>query len=93
MQRDYNGYKYHTFVKKKKVKTSFSLIRILKSKKKKLALTLFYCLSQETSLDDSCKRIYKKQSRFYNFFTWQNSKMFSITSKYFSIFNNKPPAS
>ena len=26
-------------------------------------------------------------------FTWENSKMFSITSKYFSIFNNKPPAS
>ena len=26
-------------------------------------------------------------------FTWENSKMFNITSKYFSIFNNKPPAS
>ena len=26
----------------------FSLIRVLKSKKKKLALTLFYCLGQET---------------------------------------------
>ena len=26
-------------------------------------------------------------------FTWENSKMFNITLKYFSIFNNKPPAS
>ena len=26
-------------------------------------------------------------------FTWENSKVFNITSKYFSIFNNKPPAS
>ena len=25
--------------------------------------------------------------------TWENSKMFNITSKYFSFFNNKPPAS
>ena len=25
-------------------------------------------------------------------FTWENSKMFHITSKYFKIFNNKPPA-
>ena len=25
--------------------------------------------------------------------TLENSKMFNITSKYFSIFNNKPPAS
>ena len=31
--KDYNGY--------------FPLIKIIKSKKKKLALTLFYCLSQE----------------------------------------------
>ena len=26
-------------------------------------------------------------------FTWENSKMFNLTLKYFSIFNNKPPAS
>ena len=26
-------------------------------------------------------------------FTWENSKMFNIAPKYFSIFNNKPPAS
>ena len=27
------------------------------------------------------------------FFTWKNSEMFNITSKYLSIFNNTPPAS
>ena len=43
MQRDYNGYNYHTFY----TKINFSLIRVLKSKKKKLALTLFQCLGQE----------------------------------------------
>ena len=32
--RDYNGY--------------YPLIKVIKSKKKKLALTLFYCLGQET---------------------------------------------
>ena len=32
--RDYNGY--------------FPLIKVIKSKKKKLALTSFYCLGQET---------------------------------------------
>ena len=26
-------------------------------------------------------------------FTWENSKMFNKTAKYFSIFNNKPPVS
>ena len=26
-------------------------------------------------------------------FTWENSKMFNLTLKYFSIFNNKPPGS
>ena len=44
MQRDYNRYNYATFL----AKNYFSLIRVLKSKKKKLALTLIYCLSQET---------------------------------------------
>ena len=32
------------------------------------------------------------QSRLYNFLQWENSKIFNITSKYYSIFNNKPPA-
>ena len=34
-------------------KVYFSLIRVLKSKKKKLALTFLYCLGKETQLDDS----------------------------------------
>ena len=49
MQRDHNGYNYHTF----KVKMYFSLIRVLKSKEKKLAITSFFFLGQETWLDDS----------------------------------------
>ena len=32
-----------------------------------------------------------QDSTFYR--TCENSKMFNITSKYFSFFNNKPPAS
>ena len=42
--------------------------KFLKSKKKKMALTLFYCLGQETWLGDSGTLIYINQSRFYNFF-------------------------
>ena len=37
--RDYNGY--------------FPLIKVIKSKKKKLPLTSFYCPGQQTWLDDS----------------------------------------
>ena len=37
--------------------------------------------------------IFINQSRFYDFFHVGNSKMFNITSKYFSIFNNEPLAS
>ena len=44
MQIDYNAYNYDTFL----VKIYFSLIRVLKSKKKRLALTSFYCIGQET---------------------------------------------
>ena len=44
MQRDYNSFNYDTFL----VKIYFSLIRVLKSKKKKVALTFLYCLGQET---------------------------------------------
>ena len=46
----------------------FSLIGVLKSKKKKQALIFLYCLGQETWLDDSWKPIYINQSRFYNLF-------------------------
>ena len=63
MQRDYNGCNYGTFW----AKIYFSVIRVLKSKKKKLAVTLFYCFVLETWLDDSRKLIYINQLRFYNF--------------------------
>ena len=58
-------------------------LRILKSKKKKLALTFFYCLGQDTWLDDLWKFIYLNQSRSYNFFDVKNPKISNITSKYF----------
>ena len=71
----------------------FPLIKIIKSKKKKLAIISFYWLGQETWLDDSWKLIYINQSRFYNLFyvgkfknAWHNFKIF------FSIFKNKPSA-
>ena len=41
-------------------------------------------------MDDSWELIYQDSTIF---FKWENSKMFIITSKYFNIFNNKPPAS
>ena len=44
MQGDCNGYNYDNFY----TKIYFSLIRVLKSKKKKLAPTLFYCFGQKT---------------------------------------------
>ena len=66
MQKDYDGYNYDFFY----AKIYFSPIRVLKSKKKKLALTylLLCCLGQETRLDDSWKLIQINQSRFYNLF-------------------------
>ena len=63
-------------------------MKSLKSKKKKLALTLFYYLSQEMWLSNSRKLIYTDQSRFYNFSHPENSKMFNMTSKYFSFLSN-----
>ena len=62
-------------------------------KTKKLALTSFYCLDQETLLDDSWKLFCKTNQDPTISCTWENSKILNITSKYFSIFNNKPPAS
>ena len=44
----HNGYNYYTF----SVKYIF-LITVLKGKKKNQTLTSFYCLGQETRLDDS----------------------------------------
>ena len=44
-------------------------------------------------MDDSWKHIYINRSWLYNFSHVANSKMFNITSKYFTILNNKPTAS
>ena len=68
-------------------------IKSLKSKKKNLALTLFFYVSREIWLGNSKKLICTDQSRFYIFsHTHENSKMFNVTSKYFCFFINKPPA-
>ena len=66
-------------------------VKSLKSKKKKLALTLFYYVSREIWLGNSKKLICIDQSRFYIFSHPENPKLFNITLKYFSFFNNKPP--
>ena len=71
-------------------KIYFSFVSVFKSKKKKLALTFLYCLGHETRLDDSRKSIDINQSIS---LTWENSKIFNINSKYFSVFNKKPPVS
>ena len=59
MQTDYNGYRYHTFL----AKAYFPLMKVLKTKKKKLVLILFYCPYQETCLSDLLKPICINQSR------------------------------
>ena len=64
MQRDQYSYNYHTF----KTKMYLSLIRVLKSRKKKLTITSLFFLGQETWLDDSWKFIHINQSKFYNYF-------------------------
>ena len=74
-------------------KNLYFFIKSLKSRKKKLALTSFYYFSQETRLDNS-KSLFALTSQDSTFsHTCENSKMFTITSKYFIFFNNKPPAS
>ena len=65
-------------------------LKVLKARKKKLALTSFYYVSWEIWLGNSKKLICIDQSRFSH--THENSKIFNITSKYFSFFNNTPPA-
>ena len=68
-------------------------IKSYKSKKEKLALTSFYYVSRDIWLGNSKKLICIDQSKFYIFSHPKNSKVFNITSKYSSFFNNKPPAS
>ena len=65
-----NGYNYNTFQA-----NFFSLIRVLKSKKKKLALILFYCLGQKTWLDDSWKHFNNKPIKTLGFLSrWKIQK-------------------
>ena len=69
------------------------VIRSLKSKKKKLALTSFYCVSREIWLGNSEKLICIDQLKFYIFSHPREFQLQNIlTWKYFSFFNNKPPA-
>ena len=63
--REIISYDYTNF----EAKLDFSLIRVLKSKKRKLELTLFYCFGHENSF-------YIIQSRFYNFFHYEKFKNF-----------------
>ena len=72
-------------------KKLYFFIKNLKSKKRKLALTSFYYVGWEIWLSNSKKLICIDQSRFYH--TGENSKIFNITSKYFTFFNNKLDAS
>ena len=76
MKRYYNGCNYNDFSAKTCSK------RVLKSMKKKLAQSLFYC-----------QFLVKKNDWVIHENLWETSKMFNITLKYFSNFNNKPPAS
>ena len=48
MQIDYNGYNCHTF----KAKTYFAVIRVLKSNKKKLALSVTVLAKKHALLND-----------------------------------------
>ena len=65
MQRNYYRYDYSTF----EAKVSFYLIRVLKDKKRKLVLALFYCLGHENL-------VYINQLSFCNFFHWEEFKNF-----------------
>ena len=64
------------------------------SKKKKLALTWFYYVSREVWLDNSKKFYFDRPIKILHFLTpTRIQKMFNITTKHLSFFNNKPPAS
>ena len=65
-------------------------LKILGNKKKKLALTLFKCRSHEIRLNDM--KTHFHEPRFYDFYTLEDSEMFKLTSKFFSIVNNTLPA-
>ena len=67
-------------------------MKSLKSKKKMLELTSCYHLSWEMWFDNSWKLILHRPSMLISH-TRKNKKMFNMASKYFSLFNNTPPAS
>ena len=71
----------------------FPPIKAIKSKKKKLAQTSFYCFVEKNDwmIHENLFKLTNQDSAVS--LTWENSKMFNITSKYFSILNNKPRAS
>ena len=71
---------------------TFCFIKSLKSRKKKLTLTLFYHVSREVLLGNSKKLICIDPSRFY-IFLQPRSKMFNIISIWFSFSSDKPPVS
>ena len=60
-------------------KLNFIFSKSLKSKQKKLPLTLLYHLSQEITLGDSWNLICIDQSRFYNFLHLRGFQIFNIT--------------
>ena len=81
MQRDYNGYNYHS-----------CLIRVLKSQKNKLVpsyLRFFVAVKKNDWMIHENLFLQTNQYSVISF-TRENSKMFNTTSKYFSNFNNKP---
>ena len=88
-QRDILTVKTVTLCKK-----LYFFMKSLKSKKKKLALTSFYCLSRELGFSNSWKLNSIGHSRFCNF--WHSVEFKNIFQHNFKVnqqFNNKPPAS
>ena len=74
-------------------KKLYFFILSLKIKKKKLLLIFFYYVSREIQFGNQ-KSLFEETNQDYEFsHTHENSKLFNITSKYFSFFKNKPPAS
>ena len=61
-------------------------MKVLKNKKKKLALTWLYCLGKKNWWFIKTN-LYRPIS-----YTWENLIMFIDTSKYFSYFNKMSPA-
>ena len=67
------------------------MIKVLKHHEKKLALALFFCFSQERITMGRLMKTYLHL--LYISYLREISKMLNVTSKYFCIFTNTPPAS